>query len=194
MAIGGACALIAILLAPLADLFKLRWRRIWAIALLSLKDAIRRKVLWAFLAMLLVFLFGSWFIDSKPENQVRSYVQVLYWVQTPLLLVTITWLAAFSIPTDIKNQTIHTILTKPVERFEIVLGRFIGYGLLMSAVLLVTNSLSLLYLFREIHPDAAYESLKARVPVYGELSFWEGNQSGFETQRKGENVGREWEY
>ena len=32
-------------------------------------------------------------------------------------------LAAFSIPTDIKNLTIHTIVTKPVERFEIVLGR-----------------------------------------------------------------------
>jgi ABC-type transport system involved in multi-copper enzyme maturation permease subunit len=194
MAVGGGLALFAIALAPLADLFKLRWRRIWAIALLSLKDAVRRKVLWAFLALLLVFLFGSWFIDSKPENQVRSYVQVLYWVQTPLLLVTITWLAAFSIPTDIKNQTIHTILTKPVERFEIVLGRFLGFGILMSGVLVVTNGLSLLYLFREIHPDAAYESLKARVPVYGDLSFWEGNESGQETQRKGENVGREWEY
>ena len=36
-------------------------------------------------------------------------------------------LAAFSIPNDIKNLTIHTIVTKPVERFEIVLGRFLGY-------------------------------------------------------------------
>ena len=56
------------------------------------------------------------------------------------------------------------------------------HGLLRSAEL------------REIHPDARYESLKARVPVYGDLTFWEGNQSGFETPRKGENVGREWEY
>ena len=44
-----------------------------------------------------------------------------------LLLFPAALLAAFSIPNDIKNQNIYTIVTKPVERFEIVLGRFLGY-------------------------------------------------------------------
>ena len=45
-------------------------------------------------------------------------------------------LAAFSIPNDIKNQNIYTVVTKPVERFEIVLGRFVGYTFLMTLALL----------------------------------------------------------
>jgi ABC-type transport system involved in multi-copper enzyme maturation permease subunit len=168
-----------------------RWRlrRIWALARLSFKEAIRRRILWVFSILLLIFLFGSWFIPSKPEDQVRSYVQVVFWVMTFLLLLAAGLLASFSIPTDIRSQTIHTVLTKPVERFEIVLGRFLGYGALLSLVLVAASGLSLVYVLREVDPAAAEESLKARVPVYGELSF-----RGTEDPRRGENVGREWDY
>src|SRR5207302_7365335 len=109
-----------------------------------------RRILWTFSAFLLVFLFASWFIDYKPEDQVRNYVRVVYWAMTPLMLLTAGLLAAFSIPADVRNQTIHTIVTKPVERFEIVVGRFLGFMFLMSLVLCVMTGVSLLYVFREI--------------------------------------------
>ncbi len=61
------------------------------------------------------------------------------------------------------------MVTKPVERFEIVLGRFLGYAGLMTAVLLVMASFSLLYVWiYGVHPDARTTSLRARVPVYGD--------------------------
>ena len=94
-------------------------------------------------------------------------------------------LGAFSIPNDVKNQSIHTIVTKPVEKFEIVLGRFLGYGILITVGLAVISCLSLIYVLRGVNPDAAEESLKARVPIYGNLGFW---------RTKGDSVGREWEY
>ncbi len=184
LTLGGAGALLAVVLPFCHDAVRLRWRRIWALAKLGFKEAIRRRILWTFSAFLLVFLFASWFIDYKPENQVRNYVRVVYWAMTPLLLVTAGLLASFSIPADIRNQTIHTIVTKPVERFEIVVGRFLGYAMLMTIVLGVMTAVSLLYTFRQIDPDAQAESMRARVPVYGELDI----------QPKGENVGREWEY
>jgi ABC-type transport system involved in multi-copper enzyme maturation permease subunit len=183
--VAGACALFALCLPFVLDLLQMRWRRVWALAKLSFKDAIRRRVLWVFSAMLLVFMFASWFLDYKPENQVRNYVRVIYWGMTPLLLFTAALLAAFSIPADVKNQTIHTIVTKPVERFEIVLGRFLGYVLLMSIVLAVMTAFSLLYVLRGIDPEAAEESLKARVPLYGNLTF---------VGTAGDSVGREWDY
>jgi ABC-type transport system involved in multi-copper enzyme maturation permease subunit len=188
LAVGGLAALIAVFVPFLGDLIKLRGRRIWALARLSFKEAIRRKTLWAFSILLLVFLFASWFIDYKAENQVRNYVRVIYWAMTPLLLVTAGLLAAFSIPADIKSQTIHTIVTKPVERFEIVVGRFLGYTILMTAVMLVMTAVSLLYMLREINPEAKFESLRARVPVFGDLRF-KGT-----TEEKGDSVGREWDY
>jgi len=189
LTLGGACALAAAGLPFSVGLSSLRFRRIWALAKLSFKEAIRNRVLYGFSAMLLVLLFGSWFIPYKPEYQVRSYVGVVFWVMRMLLLVTAIILASFSIPTDIRRQTIHTIVTKPVERFEIVLGRFFGFTALMTLVLLLMTSVSLVYVLRGVDPEAAAESLKAREPLYGVLHF---ENTG--DKEKGTNVGREWDY
>jgi hypothetical protein len=189
LTIAGIFSLAAVGLPFLVNLARLRWRRIWAIAKLSFKEAIRRRVLYVFSALLLVFMFASWFVSPKPEDQLRTYVQVVFFVMAVLLVLTASLLAAFGIPTDMRTQTIHTVVTKPVERFEIILGRFLGYVSLMAIVLAVMTSLSLLYVVRGINPDAAEESLKAREPLYGDLHF-----EGTSRRDKGENVGNEWEY
>jgi hypothetical protein len=192
LTIAAGAALLAALVWPLRDLAGVRWRirRIWAIARLSIKEAIRRRVLWVFLIVLLFFLFGMWFLPTKPEDQIRSYVQAVFLVFALLLVLTLSLVAAFSIPTDIKSQTIHTILTKPVERFELLLGRFLGFGVLMTIVLIGLTGFSLLYLMRELDKDAVDESLKARVPIYGVLQYYEGDTPVLH----GTNVGRAWEY
>jgi hypothetical protein len=181
---GGAFALLAVSMPVLASLRRLSVRRIGAIARLSIKETIRQRVLWVFTILLLVVLFASWFLDSdKPEFQLRNYVWVVDGSTTLLLLLAASLLAAFSIPSDVRTQTIHTVVTKPVERFEIVLGRFVGYTLLMTAVLAVATGAGMLYLFRNINEEARKENYKARVPIYGTMDF-KGTQ--------GENVGREW--
>jgi hypothetical protein len=183
--VGAIGALVTILLPFVLDLFKLRARRIWAIARLSFKEAIRRRVLWIFSALLLLMLFASWFIDSEAQHdQLRSYVQVIFTAMTLLLLATAALLASFSIPADIRNNSIHTIVTKPVERFEIVLGRFLGFTGLMTIVLAFMTGISLLYVFREIDTESKQESMRARVPVFGQLAFLPERL----------NVGREWDY
>lgn len=187
--LSGFLCLGAVLFPFLLNALSMSPRRIFGLAKLSFQEAIRRRVVYAFGALLLVFLFSSWFIPYKPEDQVRSYVQVVYWAMAPLFLLTSALLAAFSIPADIRNQTIHTIVTKPVERFEIVIGRFLGFMALMSLILLVMTAMSLLYVVRGVDPAAAAESLKARVPFYGNLSFLNTEQ-----ENRGDNVGREWEY
>jgi ABC-type transport system involved in multi-copper enzyme maturation permease subunit len=189
LTIGGLAALVAAGLPFAVGLASIRFRRIWALAKLSFKEAIRNRVLYGFSALLLVLLFGTWFIPYKPESQVRIYVGVVYWMMKILLLVTAIIVAAFSIPTDIRRQTIHTIVTKPVERFEIVLGRFFGFTALMTLVLVLMTSVSLIYVLRGVDPEAAKESLKAREPFYGTLHF---ENTG--NKEKGTNVGREWDY
>lgn len=188
--LGAMGAILAVSLPVLVDMASWCWRRIWALARLSLKEAVRRRVLWVFTALLLVFLFAGWFMDYKPENQVRNYVDLVYVSMSLLLLATAGLLAAFSIPADLRSQTMHTIVTKPVERFEIVLGRFIGYMLLMTLVLAAMTSVSLLYVFREIDPDAKAESMRARVPIFGKLAFFDSKDPQF----GGDDVGREWTY
>jgi ABC-type transport system involved in multi-copper enzyme maturation permease subunit len=187
--VAGAAALFAVVLPILADLPRISLRRVGAIARLCLKEAVRRKVLWVFLALLLVVLFGSWFVQDKPENQVRTYVQLVFLAMGLVMLVLMALIASFGIPEDIRQQTIHTVLTKPVQRFEVFLGRFLGYTALMTGALVVVTGFALLYVMRNINPEAARESLKAREPLYGALSF-----QGTKEKDKGENVGREWDY
>jgi hypothetical protein len=188
--IGGLAAIAVVGLPFVQNLVQLSFRRIYAIALLSFKEALRRRVLYAFSALLIVFLFGSWFIPSKPQDQVRTYVFVVFYAMSALLFLTAVVLSSFSIPTDIRQQTIHTVVTKPVERFEIILGRFCGVMALMTLVLVVMASLSLLYVLRGVNPQAAAESLMAREPLYGERLRYENTDN----ERTGVNVGREWEY
>lgn len=183
-------AIAACLVPFIMALARLRFRRIWGLARLSFKEAIRKRVLWAFSAILLVFLFASWYLPHKPEDQVRGYVGVVSFVITWLLVITAGLLACFSIPTDLRQQTMHTVVTKPVERYEIVLGRFLGFTMLMTMVLAVMTALSLVYVARGVVPEAKEESFKARIPVFGDLkvqSIREGRISD-----KGKSVGREW--
>ncbi len=188
---GGALAILGIGLPFFVDLLRVRGRRIMAIARLSFKEAVRRRILWVFLAFLLLFLFPSkWFFEVKKEDEVRQTVAIVDFAMNAVFLVSFSMLAALGIPTDLKNQTIHTVVTKPVQRFEIVLGRFLGCMGLATMVLIVLRSLSLLLILAgNVSPEAKFESFQARDPIYGELQY--RNRRG---QFEGDSVGREWEY
>jgi ABC-type transport system involved in multi-copper enzyme maturation permease subunit len=188
--LGGGCAIFAVLLPFLRDLVRWRWQRIWAIARLSATEVWRRKIYLVLVALLAVVLVADWFMPYKAEDQLRNYVELVYWCLIVLLALTMAVVSSFGIPSDVRHQTIHTIVTKPVERFEIVLGRFVGYTFVMSATLLVLTLLSLLWLSSlGVHPEAEFETYRARVPLFGDLGF-RGRQPDF----RGEMVGREWEY
>ncbi len=108
-----------------------------------------------------------------------------------LLLIPFLLLAAFAIPMDMKHQTIYTIVSKPVERFEIALGRFLGYTGLMTIALVGMVAVSVLYIYTTtFNEQAREESFKARVTARGKLSFKAGSQE----YKGGTNVGREFEY
>jgi hypothetical protein len=172
LTVAGGAALLAVILPFAVELQRFRFRRIQGIAALSFREAVRSKVLWVFAFLPLILLFADWFLPHKPEDQLRTFVQFVQAAMGPLLLLPAAVIAAFGIPRDLKQQTIHTIVTKPVERFEIFLGRFLGGTLLMSIVLLAMTAFSLLYVgVHGVHPDAASASWRARVPIYGELSF-----------------------
>ena len=167
----------------------LRWGRIYALAKLSYKEAVRRRVVWVFLSILVLYLFPArWFFQEKPEDELKSIIGVTTRGMNVQLIAVGLLLAAFSIPTDIKNLTIHTIVTKPVERFEIVLGRFFGYlGLITIALVLMTVFGLLLINAGNLSHEAEAESMRARVARYGDMEFRSKKAADF----TGVDVGRE---
>jgi ABC-2 family transporter protein len=198
----GLLALLAFCEPFFLDFGRLRWRRVFAISKLSFKEAVRRKVPWVFLLMLLVFLFPArWFFAKqvKPEDDLKTTISVISIAMTVTFILPALLLSAFSIPTDVKNQTVHTIVTKPVERFEIVLGRFLGYVALITIALVVIVAASVVMVnASNIDPAAREESMKARVPIYGVLDFSKEKQgANKQIERQsftGIDVGREYSY
>jgi ABC-type transport system involved in multi-copper enzyme maturation permease subunit len=189
LALAGLVAIIGFGGPFVRDCLRLRWGRVYAIAQLSFKEAVRRRVVWVFLLILTVYLFPArWFFQEKPEDELKSIIGVTTRGMNLLLISVGLLLAAFSIPTDIKNLTIHTVVTKPVERFEIVLGRFLGYLSLVTAALVVMTAFGLLLINAgNVSPEAEEESLKARVARYGDLEFRSKKTADF----TGIDVGRE---
>jgi len=190
---GGFFALMGVFAPFLLDCRHMRFRRIWALTRLTFLEAVRRRVLWGFMIFLFLFLFPpKWFFVVKPVDEIRTNVEFVHFGATAVLLLTAATLAAFSIPTDIRNQTIHTIVTKPVEKFEIVIGRFLGYLGLTTMVMLGVFAFALVMLAASrVDDDAREESMKARVPIYGQFAF--RGPPGVRDFR-GQSVGREWDY
>lgn len=191
-----ALALLTLSIEFIFEVLRFSPRRLMAIARFSIKEAIRRKVLWVFLILGIVVLFASWFITTEKKNdQWQQYINLVFYVVTTMILVTSGILACFSIPTDIKHQTIFTVVTKPVQKLEIVLGRILGLVGLMTVILILAGAVSLIYVARGVDQEVK-KSIRARTVAFGNLLFLDITPSGevVVKERGGDNVGRVWEY
>jgi hypothetical protein len=168
---------------------------VWAIAKLSFKEAVRSQVLWLFLLVFLPVLFPvQWFAGGKPSDEMRSTTAIATLVLSVLVLIPALLLTSFGIPNDIKNWNIFTVVSKPVERFEIVAGRFVGY---LALVTLALTGVSLVFVMNNSLSDRARaETYTARVPHRGKLDFKSivGTQRQEKKEFEGTNVGREFDY
>lgn len=192
LSIAGALCLAAVVLPIARDLGQKRiiWRRIWAIARLSMKEAWSRGIVWVGLIIPLIYLYADWYISAKPEDQLRNRIGIAYFSMAVLFVLSAILIGSFSIPSDIRNQTMFTVVTKPIERYEIVLGRFLGFALLLLAEMAVLSAVSYIYVVRGLTEQARTESYHARVPLFGNELYFHNTGKREEAQ----NVGREWNY
>ena len=124
------------------------FRRTFAIAYLSIKEAIRRKVLIVFAIFAVIFLFAGLFLDVESEHPARLYLSFVLTTSTFLVLFLALFLSVFSIPTDIAQRTIYTVVTKPVRASEIVLGRMLGFTIVCTGILVVMALVSFVFVAR----------------------------------------------
>ncbi len=186
----------------LAEAYHARFRRLFAIARLSVYEATRR--MWAPWVVIVVFLlvlaFTHWFLQPPRAAEMgRLYVGTLTLLCSILLTVMVTILTPLSLPTDIQQQTIYTVVSKPVRRLEMIWGRMIGYMALVTVLLVAFGGVSLFYLWRTVGGtirqtearlvkaeqegrlaeakalreqwEQLYTRMTAREPIKGSLSF-----------------------
>ena len=130
------------------DLPSTTWRRVYALAKLAFQEAIRRRVLVVMAVFIVGLMFGGWFLDPGTDNVARLYISFVMTGTSYLVLLLGLFLSCFSLPTDIKNKTIHTIATKPVRSTEIVLGRILGFSAVGTMLLISMGILSYVFVVR----------------------------------------------
>ncbi len=75
-----------------------------------------------FAMFMLLLLLGGWFLDTGSENPAKLYMTFVLSATSILILLLSLFLSSFSLPTDFKNKTIYSVVTKPVRSSELVFG------------------------------------------------------------------------
>ena len=107
--------------------------KIWAVALNTFRESLRNKILYSvlFFVLLLVAVsafFGAVSIGSQ-ERVIKSFglFSLSFFGAIIAILIGVTLLN-----TELKRKTIYNILSKPVERWQFIVGKYLGLVLTVS--------------------------------------------------------------
>lgn len=131
----------------LKDVLRLSPGRIWAISGVCFRDAIRRRVLWITpLAMIGVIIISQLQRPVDQPDAIRQTIKFCFFATGLVVTVIAIITAATNLPREIENRVVYTIVTKPVTRLEIVLGKIVGFSRVSAAMLLIMGLFTLGYL------------------------------------------------
>jgi hypothetical protein len=145
------------------DLPRFSFRRTFAVAKLSVQEAIRNRVLVAaFVVFVVLMLFAGLFLDVDNSNPARLYLSFVLTTTNYLVLLMVLFLSTFSLPADIKNRTIYTVVTKPIRASEVVLGRILGFVAIGTTMIVLMGIVSYFFVMRGLahSHEIAAESLQ----------------------------------
>jgi hypothetical protein len=119
---------------------------IWAVATNTIKQAIRLKIAAIFIVLLIVLLPIMGFTatgDGTIKGKLQTFVSYGLSLATLLLCLLTIITSVFSVTSDIQQKQIYTVLTKPIRRFQLLLGKLIGVILL--DIMLLTLFAAIIY-------------------------------------------------
>lgn len=109
--------------------------RIWAIALNTFREAARIRVLYGILVLvvgadLLAIVLGEMSVNEEARiaRDVGLAGISLFGALTAIFL------GVFLLYTEIQRRTIHAIVSKPIERWELVTGKYVGMALVLTVL------------------------------------------------------------
>ena len=148
----GLCLALLIVIAGLLvygfkDLIRINLGRIWAISSVCFRDAIRRRVLWITpLAMLGIFVVSQLQKPVDEYDAIRLTTKLCFFTTGIVVTVIAIITACTNLPREIESRVVYTIVTKPVTRLEIIIGKLLGFSRVTGAILLIMGLFSFGYL------------------------------------------------
>ncbi|HEX2973505.1 MAG TPA: hypothetical protein VHP11_14315 [Tepidisphaeraceae bacterium] len=136
--LAGAVVLIGLLGLGLKDLLRFSPTRTLAIASVNFRQAIRRRVLWITLPLMLaVVIINQFQRPLDPQDAMRQTTMICLFATGLLVTLIIIMLACTSLPHEIDSRVIYTVATKPTTRLEMVLGKIAGFAGVSFCILLI---------------------------------------------------------
>ncbi len=118
-------------------------RSIWAVAVNTIKQALRLKIAAVFIILLLVLLPVMGFVttgDGTLKGRLQTFVSYGLSLAGLLLCLLTIAVSVYSITSDLDQRQIYTVLTKPIRRFQLLLGKLLGVVLLDIALLVLFSA------------------------------------------------------
>ena len=116
-------------------------RKIYAIAVITVRNAVRSRVVVSLLAMLALVIIGLP-LTVKSDGTISGQVQVILTYALSgvgiLLSIATLWAACAAVSQEIAERQIHLVVAKPVGRTQIWIGKWAGL-LAMNLVLLAVS-------------------------------------------------------
>src|SRR5476649_841304 len=111
---------------------------IFALSGVVIKELFRRKDFYVLFVLTAVITVAAgmvnFFYDPKIVRYVKDLCLLLIWVASLLVALTTT---ARQIPAERENRTIFPLLAKPVTRWQVIVGKFLGCWLATGSALVV---------------------------------------------------------
>jgi ABC-type transport system involved in multi-copper enzyme maturation permease subunit len=136
-------------------------RVIWSIAATTVGEAVRRRVL------LIILLVGVLLLTIAPalgQLSARAETTVLRGFMLGMIQLTSAVIAlvltVYLIPNEIERRTIYTILSKPVQRWQFLVGKYLGAVLALGLMMALMTAIQLFVYYLKNH-EVAWELAKA---------------------------------
>jgi ABC-type transport system involved in multi-copper enzyme maturation permease subunit len=115
--------------------------KILGIAQVTIIDSFRRKDPYVVLILAALIIFGAGLFSRFGTDGLTKFVKDVGFTVTGLLAVLICVVtAARQLPNEIQNRTLYPLLAKPVSRLQVFLGKYLGVGVMASAVVLLFSA------------------------------------------------------
>ena len=102
---------------------------IWAVAINTIKQALRIKIAVVFTILLIVLLpvLGITTTgDETLKGRLQTFVSYALSLTSFLLCLLTIIVSIYSVTSDIDQRQIYTVITKPIRRFQLILGKLFG--------------------------------------------------------------------
>jgi hypothetical protein len=144
--VSGVIVVFGLLIVGASDAKRFSFARAWAISGVCFDESIRKRVLWiAPLAIIGVIGITQFQRAMDEQDALRQSVKICLFATGLVVMLSSIILACTNLPKEIESRVIYTIVTKPITRLELVLGKVIGFARVSLAIIAIMGIFTWVY-------------------------------------------------